>query len=113
MAFEDSLHAILFRMVNRPLMELLAQVSMGFYRSRPIPPIFDGEDGIRAWRLWRHQIIDAILAGDPQRARFEAQRHRTHLLQRLAQSRGILDPPNHDADSHQKPSLSIVNQSSA
>lgn len=113
MAFEDRLHAVLFRMVNRPLMELLAQVSMSFYRSRPIPPIFDGEDGIRAWRRWRHQIIDAILAGDPQRARFEAQRHRAHLLQRLAQSRGILGPPHHDGDSHQNPLSLIVNQFSA
>jgi GntR family transcriptional regulator, transcriptional repressor for pyruvate dehydrogenase complex len=82
--FEDKLHAILFKMVNRPLIELLAQVSMRFYRSRPIPQIFEGEDGIRAWRQWRHQIIDAILAQDPQRARFEAERHRDLLLRRLA-----------------------------
>ena len=84
---EDTLHAILFKMVNRPLIELLAQVSMRFYRSHPIPQIFDGEDGRRAWRQWRHQIIDAILAQDPERARFEAQRHRGHLLNRLTQSR--------------------------
>ncbi len=85
-AFEDGLHAILFKMVNRPLIELLAQVSMRFYRSHPIPQIFDGENGIRAWRQWRHQIIDAILARDPQRARFEAQRHRGHLLRKLGRT---------------------------
>jgi GntR family transcriptional repressor for pyruvate dehydrogenase complex len=84
MDFEDALHAALFKMVNRPLIELLAQVSMRFYRSRPIPQIFDGEEGLRAWRLWRHQILDAILAQDPQRARFEAERHRRNLLRRLA-----------------------------
>jgi GntR family transcriptional repressor for pyruvate dehydrogenase complex len=84
MDFEDDLHAALFKMVNRPLIELLAQVSMRFYRSRPIPQIFDGEGGQRAWRQWRHQILDAILAQDPQRARFEAERHRRHLLRRLA-----------------------------
>jgi len=89
-AFEDGLHAVLFKMVNRPLIELLAQVSMRFYRSGPIPQIFDGEDGVRAWRQWRHQIIDAILIGDPQLARFEAQRHRESLLRRLAQSQGAL-----------------------
>jgi GntR family transcriptional regulator, transcriptional repressor for pyruvate dehydrogenase complex len=60
--FEDDFHSILFKMVDRPLIELLAQVSMRFYRSRPIPQIFEGEEGIRAWRQWRHQIIDAILA---------------------------------------------------
>ena len=88
MDFEDSFHAILFKMVDRPLIELLAQVAMRFYRSSPIPQIFDGEDGRGAWRQWRHQIIDAILIGDPQLARFEAQRHRGVLLRRLAQSQG-------------------------
>ena len=84
MAFEDDLHSILFRMVDRPLIELLAQVSMRFYRSRPIPQIFEGNEGLRAWRQWRHQIIDAILMQDPERARFEAQRHRQRLLRRVA-----------------------------
>jgi DNA-binding FadR family transcriptional regulator len=108
MSFEDSLHAILFRMVNRPLMELLAQVSMRFYRSCPIPPIFDGEDGIRAWRRWRHQIIDAILARDSQRARFEAQRHRAYLLRRLAQSRALRDPQIPDVDSVEDPLSELI-----
>ena len=87
--FEDDFHSILFKMVDRPLIELLAQVSMRFYRSRPIPQIFEGEEGIRAWRQWRHQIIDAILAQDPERARFEAERHRRSLLQRLRRERGV------------------------
>ncbi len=82
-ALEDDFHAALFQMVNRPLVELLAQVAMNFYRSQPVPLIFEGEDGIQAWRQWRHQIIDAILARDPERARFEAERHRQKLLQRL------------------------------
>jgi GntR family transcriptional repressor for pyruvate dehydrogenase complex len=83
-AFEDDFHSILFKMVNRPLIELLAQVSMRFYRSRPIAQIFEGPEGVRAWRQWRHQVIEAILARDPERARFEAQRHRRRLLRRLA-----------------------------
>lgn len=82
-AFEDELHAILFRMVNQPLIELLAQVSIRFYRSHPIPQIFEKEEGRRAWRQWRHQIIEAILSQDPERARFEAERHRRRLLERL------------------------------
>ncbi len=103
MTFEDRLHAILFKMVNRPLIELLAQVSMRFYRSRPIPQIFDGEEGIRAWRQWRQQIIGAILARDPQRARFEAQRHRAHLLRRLAQSQGLSDRRSKGPDDVENP----------
>jgi len=87
-AFEDDLHAILFKMVNQPLIELLAQVSIRFYRSHPIPQIFEGDAGLRAWRQWRHQIIDAILAQDPERARFEAERHRRRLLERLERERG-------------------------
>jgi DNA-binding FadR family transcriptional regulator len=86
-AFEDDLHATLFKIVKRPLIELLARVSMRFYRSCPIPKIFEGEDGIRAWRRWRHEIIDAIVAGDPERARFEAERHRRYLLLRLERER--------------------------
>jgi len=82
-AFEDELHAILFKMVNQPLIELLAQVCMRFYRSRPIPQIFEAEEGARAWMRWREQIIEAILAQDPERARFEAERHRRRLLERL------------------------------
>jgi GntR family transcriptional repressor for pyruvate dehydrogenase complex len=91
-AFEDDLHTILFKMVDQPLIELLAQVSIRFYRSRPIPQIFEGEEGLRAWRQWRHQIIDAILSHDPERARFEAERHRRKLLQRLERERGVRAP---------------------
>jgi DNA-binding FadR family transcriptional regulator len=76
-------------MVDQPLIELLAQVSIRFYRSRPIPQIFEGEAGLSAWRQWRHQIIDAILAQDAERARFEAERHRRKLLQRLERERGV------------------------
>lgn len=87
-AFEDDFHAILFKMVDRPLMELLAQVAMRYYRSGPIPQIFEGDEGLRAWRKWRHQIIAAILAQDPDLARFEAERHRRELLRRLHKERG-------------------------
>jgi DNA-binding FadR family transcriptional regulator len=82
-AFEDDLHAILFKMVDQPLIELLARVSVRFYRSRPIPQIFEGEEGCRAWIQWRRQVIDAILSQDAERARFEAERHRRKLFQRL------------------------------
>ena len=67
-AFEDDLHAILFRMVDKPLIELLGHVSMSYYRSHPLP-IFGGEEGFEAWKGWRRQIIAAILARDPELAR--------------------------------------------
>jgi DNA-binding FadR family transcriptional regulator len=86
-AFEEDLHDVLFRMVKRPLMELVARVSMRYYRSGPIPAIFEGEEGLLAWQTWRHQIIAAILAGDPERAHFEAKRHRRILLRRLETER--------------------------
>jgi GntR family transcriptional regulator, transcriptional repressor for pyruvate dehydrogenase complex len=86
-AFEDELHAVLFRMVDQPLIELLARVSMRFYRSGPIPQIFEGEEGLQAWRQWRHQIIAAILARDPERAHFEAERNRRSLLARLERAK--------------------------
>lgn len=82
-AFEQDLHRVLFKMVDRPLMELLGHVSMLYYVSCPIPLIFDGEDGRNAWRKWRHDIIGAILGNDPDLARFEAERHRRELLRRL------------------------------
>lgn len=82
-ALEDDLHKVLFRMVDRPLIELLAHVSMRYYRSAPIPPIFEGEEGARAWRDWRRKLIAAILGRDPELARFEAERHRRELLRRL------------------------------
>lgn len=81
--FEDALHAVLFKMVNRPLIELLANVAMQYYRGAPLPQIFEGEDGLRAWAHWRHHIIGAILARDPDLARFEAERHRRELLRRI------------------------------
>ena len=94
-AFEQDLHKVLFRMVDRPLMELLGHVSMLYYVSCPIPLIFDGEDGRRAWRKWRHDIIGAILKNDPDLARFEAERNRRELLRRLGVKEGqgsALDP---------------------
>jgi DNA-binding FadR family transcriptional regulator len=81
--FEDGLHAVLFKMVNRPLIELLANVAMQYYRGSALPQIYEGEDGLRAWAHWRHHIIKAILARDPDLARFEAERHRRELMLRI------------------------------
>ena len=82
-AFENRMHDILFRMVNRPLMALLGRVSMSYYAEHPFPGLFRGEEGVVAWKSWRHHIVNAILSNDEELARFEATRHRADLLRRL------------------------------
>lgn len=83
LAFEQDMHNILFKMVDRPLIELLARVTMRHYRMQPIPALFAGEEGVAAWQAWRHKIVQAVLQRDDELARFEATRHRDLLLERL------------------------------
>jgi len=83
-AFEQDLHAHLFSLVDRPLMELLSLVTGRFYRDEPLPAIFEGPEAIETWRRFRHDVIEAIIEGDAERARFEAGRYRRELLRRLA-----------------------------
>jgi GntR family transcriptional regulator, transcriptional repressor for pyruvate dehydrogenase complex len=82
-ALEKDLHALLFRLVDRPLMELLSLVTGRFYRDAPLPAIFEGPEAIETWRRIRHDVIEAVIAGDDERARFEAERYRRELLRRL------------------------------
>lgn len=83
-AFEEDLQALLFRMVRRPLVELLARVTMRHYAARQMPPIFAGPEGVRAWKAGRQRTVEAILDRDEALARFEAERHRRETLERLA-----------------------------
>ena len=82
-AFENAMHTVLFRMVDRPLMELLARVAMRHYTDHPHPALYLGEEGVARWRTQRHEIVRAILRRDPELARFEAARRRSDLLSRL------------------------------
>ena len=82
-AFEEELHNVIFKMVDRPLIELLARVTMRHYREHPIPALFPGPEGAAAWKVWRRQIVQAILEQDHELALFEATRHRRNLLERL------------------------------
>ena len=82
-AFENEMHNVLFRMVDRPLMELLARVAMRHYTDHPHPALYLGEEGVARWRAQRHEIARAILRRDPDLARFEAARRRSDLLSRL------------------------------
>jgi GntR family transcriptional repressor for pyruvate dehydrogenase complex len=82
-SFEHDFQDLLFRMVDWPLFALLTQVTLRFAESgRP------GDKGVSGdpidWRSGRRRIIDAVLAGDPELARFEAERsNRRAVQQRL------------------------------
>lgn len=79
---------LLFRMVERPLFELLTRVTLRFAASRP-STIYQGVIAVGEWRTGRHRIIDAILRRDRELARFEADRsNRRVLLQRVRQTGG-------------------------
>lgn len=81
--FENEMHDILFRMVDRPLMELLARVTMRHYTDHPALTFYSGEEGAGLWKSQRRHIANAILQRDPDLARFEALRRRTELMHRL------------------------------
>lgn len=88
-AFETQFQDHLFRMVNRPLFGLLTRVTLNLYAMRPAPKLFADSEGVRAWRQSRHRIIDAILQGDTELARFEGTRARRGLLNRLQEQKNI------------------------
>ncbi len=88
-AFETQFQDHLFRMVNRPLFGLLTRVTLNLYAMRPAPKLFADSEGVRAWRQSRHRIIDAILEGDTELARFEGTRARRGLLNRLQEQKNI------------------------
>ena len=71
-AFELAFQDLLFRMVEWPLFELLTQVTLRF-AATTARRVIEGEDG-EAWKQGRHRILAAILTGDGELARFEAER---------------------------------------
>jgi DNA-binding FadR family transcriptional regulator len=85
-AFVKEMHDIIFKMVDRPLMEMMARMSMQYYTTRAGPPIYNGPEGTGRWKQERHAIIYAIMRRDPDLARFEAQRRRDYVLQSIAKA---------------------------
>lgn len=81
--FEEELRNVLFKIVSRPLTELLARVTMQLYKTQPKPPVFPGEEGVLAWKTSRRRILQAILQQDEELARFEAERYRQQVSLRL------------------------------
>lgn len=84
-SFETDFQDLLFRMVDRPLFELLTHVTLHFFSSRPEPDFELSGQTPDEWRAGRRRIIDAILRNDAELARFEADRsNRRGILSRLA-----------------------------
>lgn len=73
-AFEEEFQDLLFRMVDRPLFEVLTRVTLRFATTRGTPLIHHSRAGITEWKAGRHRIIAAILDQDAELARFEADR---------------------------------------
>lgn len=90
-AFETEMLNILYRMVDRPLMEVLSRMAMRHYADHPEGPVYAGDEGRLRWKRERRKIIEAILNRDPELARFEAQRRRKDIMRRLAPHRTEAD----------------------
>jgi GntR family transcriptional repressor for pyruvate dehydrogenase complex len=82
-ACESELRRLLYKMVSRPLIEFLTGVTGNLYKREPIDPVFPGDEGVSAWRESKRRIVQAILAGDEELSRFEAERYRQLVLTRL------------------------------
>ncbi|MET0269391.1 MAG: GntR family transcriptional regulator [Sphingomonas sp.] len=91
LAFERALHDLLFRMAEKPLIELLARVTMTHYEQEPSPVVYRGGAGQAAWSAWRRAIVRAILERDAPLARFEATRHRDAMIRRVRAHRAAAD----------------------
>jgi GntR family transcriptional repressor for pyruvate dehydrogenase complex len=86
--WELEFRPLLFRMVRRPLFELISRVAAQVFNDTDASAslIYEGEAGVAAWRLERARVVEAILKQDHDLARFEAERHRRCFLARIAHS---------------------------
>jgi GntR family transcriptional repressor for pyruvate dehydrogenase complex len=84
--FVQDMHEVIFKMVDRPLMEMMVRMAMQHQTNRSGSPIYSGADAIECWKQQRRGIIDAILRRDAGLARFEAQRRRDYVLQQTENS---------------------------
>lgn len=77
---EQDFQDLLFRMVDRPLFELLTRVTLRFSAMRPGDAPGRGLIQLEQWVAGRRRIIDAILRRDVELARFEADRSNRRIL---------------------------------
>lgn len=77
---------LLFAVVDRPFIQLLARVTMHtteLYQTHERTPMFMDQLTIENWKTARLRIFHAIIQGDEGLARFEAYRFRDFLLPKL------------------------------
>jgi len=79
-AFEMEFQELLFRMVRRPMFEMLTRVTLHYAESRADQLIRPMDVGAANWREGRLRIIEAILANDPELTRFEADRQNRRVV---------------------------------
>ncbi len=85
---------LLFRMVDRPLFELLTRVTLRFSATLKSESAYSGALELELWIAGRRLIIDAILRHDEALARFEANRNnRTMILDWLSNAGGGATSP--------------------
>jgi DNA-binding FadR family transcriptional regulator len=82
-ALEKELYQLLFKMVARPLFELLTRVSWRLYDPTSTPVLYPDAKAVADWKAAKHRLIRAILEQDEELARFEALRDRQDYLARL------------------------------
>ena len=87
-AVEETVYGVLFRMVDQPLISLLGRVTVQAYRAKPHASMLLDPGGVEIWRAGRRRVIEAILRGDEDLARFEANRYRQDMLERLRDAAG-------------------------
>lgn len=81
--FEHEFHRLMFVIIERPLMALLSRVTNQLRDKHPRMPLFEGESGVRAWKDGRKRLIRAVYERDVEAARFEGERYRREMLERL------------------------------
>jgi DNA-binding FadR family transcriptional regulator len=86
-AFEAELYGVLFRIGERPLIEMLARVTSRLQSAHAETPLFGGEAGFAAWASGRRRILGAVIQKDEELARFEAMRYRREVVERLKAAR--------------------------
>ncbi len=82
-ALEEEFQALLFRMVDRPLFELLTRVTLHFAAEDAHGRRAGGLVSPAAWQSGRLRIIDAIAARDAALARFEATRSNREIIMQV------------------------------
>ena len=78
--FEVDLRETLFRVVERPLLQMLAHVAWQLYSTEPPENSLAESMGMEEWKKGRERILRAIQQQDEELTDFEAQRYRRMMI---------------------------------